>query len=134
MKPAGWRIALYLTLVFVAGLVVGALANRYALPAHAGPEFPPPHKSAESFRQAMVADLTKRLSLDPQQVAQLQQILDDSRQEFHNFHERHEDEMKAIYDRQHARITALLRSDQRAIYEKIQAERQAYMQRDEHKK
>lgn len=133
MKPAGWRIALYFTLVFVAGLVVGVLANRYVFHAHSRAESAP-HKSAESFRKAMVEDLTKRLNLDSQQVAQLQQILDDSRKEFQEFHERHKDEMKAISDRQHARITALLRPDQRLIYEQIQAERRTHMQHDEHKK
>ena len=133
MKPAGWRIALYFTLVFAAGLIVGALANRYALHARSGPEFPP-HKGAEGFRKAMVDDLTKRLKLDAQQVTQLQQILDDSRKQFQDFRERHKDEMKAISDRQHARIAALLRPDQRAIYEKIEAERQARMEHDEQKK
>jgi hypothetical protein len=132
MKPAGWRIALYFTLVFVAGLVVGALAGRYALHARSRPEFPP-HQSAESFRKAMVEDLTKRLNLDSQQVSQLQQILDDSRKEFQDFRERHKDEMKSMHDRQHARITALLHPDQRVIYDKIEAERQARMERDEKK-
>jgi hypothetical protein len=134
MKPAAWRIALYITLVFVSGLVVGALANHYLLHGRPAPDFPPPHKSAESFRKAMVADLTKRLSLDPQQVTQFQQILDDSRKEFQNFHDQHKDELKAIYDRQHTRIEALLRPDQRVIYEKIEAERQARMQHDMEKK
>ena len=133
MKPAGWRIALYFTLVFVAGLVVGALAGRYALRAPSRPEFPS-HKSAESFRKAMVEDLTKHLNLDSQQVVGLQRILDDSRQEFQDFRERHKDEMKALYDRQHDRITALLRPDQRVLYEKIEAEHRVRMERDEHKK
>ncbi len=132
MKPAAWRIALYVTLVFVAGLVVGVLANRYALPAHPVPDVPP-HKSAESFRKAMVEDLTKRLHLDPQQVTQFQQILDDSRKDFQDFHDRHKDELKALYDRQHTRINALLRPDQRVIYDQIQAERQAHMHEEQKK-
>jgi uncharacterized protein YeaO (DUF488 family) len=133
MKPAGWRIAFYFTLVFVAGLVVGALADRYSLRPPPGPELPP-HKSAESFRKAMVEDLTKRLNLDAQQVTQLQQILDDSRKEFQEFRERHKDEMKAMHERQHARITALLRPDQRLLYDKIEAQRRAHMERDESNK
>ena len=132
MRPVGWRIALYFTLVFIAGLVVGALGDRYTLRARLHPENHP-HQSAESFRKAMVEDLTKRLTLDSQQVAQLQQILDDSRKEFQDFRERHKDEMKSMHDRQHARITALLRPDQRVLYDKIEAERQARMERDEKK-
>ena len=133
MKPAGWRIALYLTLVFVAGLVVGALGHRYLMPGHFGPGGPP-HKSAESFRKAVVEDLTKRLSLDAGQVSQLQKIMDDAHKDFQDFRERHKDEMKAIMDRQHARISEMLRPDQRVIYEKIQAERREHAQREESKK
>jgi parvulin-like peptidyl-prolyl isomerase len=81
----------------------------------------------------MVEDLTKRLTLDSQQVAQLQQILDDSRKQFQDFRERHKDEMKSMHDRQHVRIMALLRPDQRVIYDKIEAERLARMERDEKK-
>ena len=132
MRPGGWRIALYFTLVFVAGLIVGALGDHYTLRARLHPENHP-HQSAESFRKAMVEDLTKRLTLDSQQVAQLQQILDDSRKEFQDFRERHKDEMKSMHDRQHVRIMALLRPDQRVIYDKIEAERQARMERDEKK-
>lgn len=132
MKPVGWRIALYFTLVFVAGLVVGALGDRYTLRTRLHPEAHP-HLSAEAFRKAMVEDLTKRLTLDSQQVAQLQQILDDSRKEFQDFRERHKDEMKAMHERQHARIKALLHADQRVLYEKIEAEHEARMQRDEKK-
>jgi hypothetical protein len=122
MRPVGWRIALYF----------GALGDRYTLRARLHPENHP-HQSAESFRKAMVEDLTKRLNLDSQQVARLQQILDDSRKEFQDFRERHKDEMKSMHDRQHVRIMALLRPDQRVIYDKIEAERQARMERDEKK-
>ena len=132
MRPVGWRIALYFTLVFVAGLIVGALGDHYILRGRLHPENHP-HQSAESFRKAIVEDLTKRLTLDSQQVAQLQQILDDSRKEFQDFRERHKDEMKSMHDRQHVRIMALLRPDQRVIYDKIEAERQARMERDEKK-
>ena len=133
MKPAGWRVALYLALVFVAGVVVGALAHRYVLPGHGGPGGPP-HKSAESFRKAVVEDLTKRLNLDAGQVAQLQRIMDDAHRDFQDFRERHKDEMKAIMDRQHGRISDMLRPDQRVAYEKIEAERRERIEREQQKK
>jgi len=136
MKPSGWNIATYFTLVFIAGLAVGLLAGRYVIhpDRHAGQ---PPRKSADSFRKMMVEDMTKRLNLDAQQVAGLNQIYDDVHKEFRDFHDRHKDEMKAIYDRQHARISAMLRPDQRLIYDKIEAERlekmKAAEQRDSQK-
>ncbi len=79
----------------------------------------------------MVEELTKRLSLDAGQVTQLQTILDGSRKEFQDFRERHKDEMKAIYDRQHEQIAAMLRPDQRVAYDKLRAEREVEMKKHE---
>lgn len=130
MKPVGWRIALYFALVFAAGIGVGILAQRYviAAPVRAAGHAP---RESERFRKAMVEELTKRLSLDAGQVSQLETILDGSRKEFQDFRERHKDEMKAIYDRQHEQIAAMLRPDQRVAYDKLRAEREAEMKKHE---
>lgn len=130
MRPVGWRIALYIALVFAAGIGVGILVQRYVIATPARANGHPPRES-ERFRKAMVEELTKRLSLDAGQVAQLQTILDGSRSAFQEFRERHKDEMKAIYDRQHEQIAAMLRPDQRIAYEKLRVEREAEMKRHE---
>ncbi len=130
MRPVGWRIALYFALVFAAGIGVGILVQRYVIvsPVRADAH---PHRESERFRKAMVDELTKRLSLDAGQVAQLQTILDGSRKAFQDFRERHKDEMTAIYDRQHEQIAAMLRPDQRVAYDKLRAEREAEMKKHE---
>ena len=130
MKPVGWKIALYFALVFAAGIGVGLLAQRYVIAAPVRADAHP-HRESERFRKAMVEELTKRLSLDAGQVTQLQTILDGSRKAFQDFRERHKDEMKAIYDRQHEQIAAMLRPDQRVAYDKLRAEREAEMKKHE---
>ena len=132
MKPVGWRIALYFALVFAGGIGVGVLTQRYVIPVPARNEGHPPRDS-ERFRKAMVEDLTKRLNLDSGQVKQLESVLDDSRQAFQAFRDRHKDEMKAIMDRQHEQISALLRPEQRVAYEKLRAERERHEREEEAK-
>ncbi len=133
MRPVGWRIALYFALVFAAGIGVGVLTQRYVIPIPARADVHPP-READRFRKAMVEELTKRLSLDPGQVTQLQSVLDRSRKAFQEFRERHKDEMKVIYDRQHEEITAFLRPEQRVAYEKLRAERERHEREEESKK
>jgi hypothetical protein len=133
MRPVGWRIALYFALVFAAGIGVGVLAQRYVIPVPVRSEAHPPRES-DRFRKAMVEELTKRLTLDPGQVKQLQAVLDGSRSAFQAFRERHKDEMKVIYDRQHEQIAAFLRPDQRIAYEKLRAERERHERDEEAKK
>jgi len=131
MKALGWKIALYFAVVFAAGIGVGILAQRYVIagPARAGAH---PPRDSERFRKAMVEELTKKLNLDAGQVQRLEGILDESRKAFQDFRERHRDEMKVIYDRQHEQIAAMLRPDQRVIYEKMRAEREAELKKHEH--
>ena len=124
MKSVSWKIALYITLVFLAGVGVGVLAQRYVIP-HSHPDGPG-RFNPEHFRKAMVEGMTKRLHLDVAQVTQLQQILDDSGKEFHAFRESHKAEMAVIYDRQNTRIAGMLRPDQLAEFKKLQAEREAH--------
>lgn len=133
MRPVGWRIALYFALVFAAGIGVGVLAQRYVIPVPARTEAHAPRES-ERFRKAMVEELTKRLNLDPGQVTQLQTVLDGSRKAFQDFRERHKDEMKVIYDRQHEQIAAFLRPEQRVAYEKLRAERERHEREEEAKR
>jgi hypothetical protein len=118
MRPFGGRIVLYFTLVFLAGGGVGALATYEVVVHHA-------HVGgAESFRRQMIAELTKRLTLTPVQVKQLDGIFDMTRKEFGDFRESHKDEMHAIFERQNERILAILTPAQAAEFKKIHAEHQ----------
>jgi Spy/CpxP family protein refolding chaperone len=116
MRPFGWRIALYFTLVFAAGGGVGALTTYEYVVHHAQPN------GAESFRRHAIAEMTKRLALTPDQVKQIDAIFDTTRDEFGAFRESHKAETRAILDRQTARIEAVLTPAQVAGFRKLRAE------------
>ena len=122
MKRSSLSTGVYLLLVFLSGIVVGVFANRLyvmnSVSANANP------KSPEEWRRKYVAEMRSRLRLSDQQVAQLEPILDETRQRFHDAHERAKPELKAIQDEQVQKIRSILKDDQKAEYEKMRAERE----------
>jgi len=158
MKKSKLSALLSLTLVFVSGAVLGAFAYRlyFASPV-LGTRISPTSnqkKSPEEFRKNYIATITKDVKLDPEQIKQLNVILDETRDEFNQLNEKSKperDEMnarkdafdakwrpafEAIHNKQVERINAILREDQRSLYASFQAERarQRKLQRDQHKK
>jgi hypothetical protein len=128
--PKRFSAAVSLLLVFLSGALVGVLAhrayilnpNRYA----AAPRPPGP----DDWRKRYVDDMRTKVQLDEQQVVQLEQILDETgaavRKNLINAHKMNED----LHAQQVARVNAVLRSDQRPLYEKLRQEREQEMQRD----
>jgi len=53
----------------------------------------------------------------------VEEILDQSRQRIHDFHERNKPEMKAIQDEQVMRVRAILNPAQQTEYDKLREER-----------
>ena len=128
--PKRFSAALSVLLVFLSGALVGALAYRaYSISPNrsaAAPRQPGP----EDFRKRYVDDMRARLQLDDQQVVQLEQILDETgaavRKNWMDYHKLNED----LHTRQVARINAMLRPEQRTLYEKLRQEREQQMQKD----
>jgi hypothetical protein len=152
---------LSLAFVFVSGAVLGIFAyrlytadsvqSRGGVPAAPAP---PAKRTPEDFRKWYVPTLTKELKLDPEQVKQLNLILDETRDEFAKldqkykaerdslkaqndaFNDKTRPEREAIHNHQVEQITAMLRDDQKKAYEAFRAERerQRKLMRDQHKK
>jgi flagellar biosynthesis/type III secretory pathway chaperone len=70
-----------------------------------------------------VADMRDRLKLDGHQVDQLQQIFDQTRDQFHQFHDKMNAEGQAIHNGQIEKIKAILSAAQLPIYDEWRAER-----------
>lgn len=126
--PKRFSAALSLLLVFLSGALVGVLAHRaYTLNPN---RFVAPQRQPgpEDFRKRYVDDMRARVQLDDQQVVQLEQILDETgaavRKNWMDYHKLNED----LHNQQVTRINAMLRPDQRPLYEKLRQERE--MQRD----
>jgi Spy/CpxP family protein refolding chaperone len=111
---------LSLLLVFLSGVLVGGFAYRlYNVSVVANGKKADP----EEARKHIVADMRDHIKLDAHQVDQLQQIFDETRDQFHQMHDRMNAEGQALHNGQIDKVKAILRADQLPLYEEWRAER-----------
>jgi len=124
-----------LLLVFLSGALVGAVAHRLYMVNSVTAVRPGqpkgPHMSPEEFRKRQVEEMRQKVGLDDQQIAQYNAILDSTRQEFEQVRDKFNNEGRRIHDQQVEKVNAILRPDQRPLYEKWRAEREAERKRRE---
>ena len=121
------RATLFLALIFLCGLVSGALGTKLVERMNV---------SADSSRSARspqggkaVARFTRDLSLNPQQVEQLTKILEETRSAY----KQHELEIESIKQHGRARIREILTDEQKVKFDQQLAERaEKDKQRDKH--
>lgn len=126
-----------LLLVFTSGALVGAFAHRLYMVNSVTAlkqQQPPPRPTPEEFRKHQVEELKQKVGLDEKQVAEYNSILDDTRQEFDQIHEKMNAAGRRIRDEQVGKVNAILRPDQRPLYEKWRADREAERKRREAQK
>jgi hypothetical protein len=124
MARSDRSIGLYLILVFISGIAVGA--GGFQL--YRGPAVNasgPMRKSPEEYRREYLGEMHSRLQLDDQQVAKLQIILEKTHQDYKRFREQTRPEMLRIQQEQVDSVNALLKDEQKLEYEKMRAEREA---------
>lgn len=158
MNKAKLSALLSLILVFASGGVLGAFAYRlYSAPTvQPGPPGggpPPSRPSPEEVRRKVVSDLTTKVKLDAEQAKQLNVIMDQTHTEFEALRDKFKPEwdelnqkrdtlmdkqrpdQEAIRTRQTERINAMLRDDQKPLFQEWRAERDRQRKaRDQHKK
>ncbi len=119
-----WSIALYVALIFLSGVLVGVVGHRlYAVNTVIA------SRSPEEYRKRYIAEMEHRLKLRPDQIAQLNTFLDQTRARLHEVHDRYRPEMEAIRHEQNGKIKAMLDDQQRVEYDKILAEREQNQKR-----
>lgn len=122
MKLSRWTVALYVGLVFASGVLAGVYGHRFidvaAVSANA-------RRNPEEFRKRFMVEMKSRLSLSNDQVTQLNDVLDSTHVEFQNTRDSIEPALAKIREQQHQRILEILKTDQRAEYEKMRQEREA---------
>jgi hypothetical protein len=123
---------IYLALVFASGILVGAFAHRLYVTTK--PVAASAQRSPEEWRKRYVGELRDKVKLDEQQVQRLQQILDETRQKFHNLRESQKPLGEAIQIEQVQKIKAMLRPDQQAAYAQVRTDRERRRQEGERKK
>src|SRR6266849_9659188 len=130
MRRSSLITGIYLLLLFLSGVAVGAFGLRLytlnSVNASVNPSNP------EEFRRRYVGELRARLKLTDDQVARLGPILDETRQRYHDLHEKHKPEMKAVQEDQVQKIRAILTDAQQSEYTKLLDERERLRQREHH--
>lgn len=123
MKPGRFKVAIYLLLVFVSGVAVGAfslhLYNANSVSARTSRP-----RNPEEYRKKYLGEMQTRLGLNAEQAAKLDSILDRTRNKFDELRERSKPEMDAIQKDQTNQINEILSETQRAEYEKLRKERE----------
>lgn len=128
MPKSRFSAAIYLSLVFLSGALVGGLSYRlYAVnsvSAITGSSRPSP----EEARKRYIDSIRAKVKLDEQQVEQVNQILDQTRSQFDQIRGKMHAEGQAIQNRQVEEISAILRDDQKPLYAEFRAERERLRQ------
>ena len=117
MRRTNLTTGLYLVLLFLSGVAVGAFGLRlYTVNSVSA-------RNPDEFRRQYVAKLRDRLKLTEDQVSRLGPILDETRQQHHQLMEKHRPEYKAIQEEQVRKIRAILTDAQQPEYTKLLEER-----------
>jgi hypothetical protein len=124
MLKSRFSALLSLLLVFLSGVLVGGFTYRLynvsvAAAPNSGKKLDP-----EEARKHIVADMRDHLKLDARQVEELQQIFDQTRDQFHQFHDKMNAEGQALHNGQIEKVKAILRAEQLPLYEQWRAERE----------
>ena len=113
MRRTSLTTGLYLVLLFLSGVAVGAFGLRlYTVNSVSA-------RNPEEFRRQYVAKLRDTLKLTDDQVKLLGPILDETRQRHRELMETHKPEFKAIQDEQVRKIRAILTDAQQPEYTKL---------------
>jgi hypothetical protein len=113
MRRTSLTTGLYLVLLFLSGVAVGAFGLRlYTVNSVSA-------RNPEEFRRQYVAKLRDTLKLTDDQVKLLGPILDETRQRHRELMETHRPEFKAIQEEQVRKIRAILTDAQQPEYTKL---------------
>jgi hypothetical protein len=131
MPKSRLSAAVYLTLIFLSGALVGSLSYRlYAVntvtAVNGGGR--PPRLNPEEARRHYMDEIRTKVKLDDDQVRQVNQVLDETRAQFDQVRRKMNAEGRAIYDLQGEKIAAILRDDQKPLFSAFRAERELQRQ------
>jgi hypothetical protein len=121
MKLTRSAITLYVVLVFASGIVLGAFGQRLYTVSVVSAKTT---RNPEEFRKTYMTEMKGRLKLTPEQVVQLNGILDGTRARFHEARERLKPELDTIRKEQQDKVRAMLKPEQRPEYDKMRQERE----------
>jgi Spy/CpxP family protein refolding chaperone len=120
-KARSWKVVLYATLIFVAGLFIGVLAGPHVLRTFLRPPTP-----AEMSRH-ILARLQSRLSLTPEQTAQIKPLVEQTAVDIDAIREATTKQISDRIAEANAKTAAFLTPEQKAKLDQMAAERRERM-------
>jgi hypothetical protein len=113
-----------LLLVFISGIVVGGIGYRAYSAGKVSPR-PQEKQDPEVRRKQLIDEMTKECKLDPDQVAKLSHIYDETREHFFQLHKDMDEKSHAAWDQQIVQIRLILRPEQIPLYDALRARHEA---------
>lgn len=133
MLRSKFSAALYLVLVFLSGALVGGFAYRLysvnTVTATVGRRPDP-----VEWRKRYMDEMRTQVHIDADQEAQINQILDQTRDAFAQIRSREKKAYQSEQNAQIGKIFELLRPDQRPLYTTLRAQREARRKAQENRK
>ena len=120
--------AIYLSLVFLSGALVGGLSYRLYAVSSVSAITGSPRPSPEEARRRYLDAIRTQVKLDQQQIEQVNRILDQTRAQFEEVRGKMHAEGQAIQNRQVEEINSILRDDQKPLYAAFRTERERLRQ------
>jgi hypothetical protein len=118
-----------LLLVFFSGAVLGAFANRLYMVrtvfSTGSLQRPGPPHDPQEVRRHLITEMRREVKLDDQQVTELEQIYDQTREQGDQVHRKLNAEMRGVWENQTQRIKAILRPEQVPLYDQLRARHEA---------
>ena len=116
--------ALYLVLVFASGILVGVVSHRlYVTSTVSATGIIPAPRTMDEVRKKYLADMRAKVGVNEQQVASVNQILDDTKRKFDELHAQEKPMHDKVTQEQVDAISALLTPPQKIAYDKWREER-----------
>ena len=120
MKLSRAAIALYIALVFVSGVVLGAVGHRFYVVSTTAARPTP-----EEVRRRVTAEYQQRLKLTDEQLAKLNLIMDETRARIEETRRQMHPAYQKIREEQQQKFRDLLTPEQQVEYDKLRKEREA---------
>jgi hypothetical protein len=118
MKRNQWAAVFVAVLLFVCGLLVGVLAQRYYAATSVSA------KSSENSRQHYLSEMKAKLHLTDAQVGQLETIMDETKARYKAVRDSYRPAMVKIKEEHVQRVKSILTAQQVPVYQQLVAERE----------
>jgi hypothetical protein len=115
--------ALYLVLVFASGILVGVVSHRLYVTSSVSATAVPAPRTMDEVRRKYLSDMRAKVGVNEQQIASVNQILDDTKRKFDELHAQEKPTHDKVTQEQVEAISALLTPPQKIAYDSWREER-----------